>query len=212
MEFDSTRISNMDRRYRAHLINSLSGFRSANLIGSKSLNGEENLAVFNSVCHIGAHPPLMGFILRPLTVSRNTYDNIIESGFFTINHIHQSFIKEAHHTSAKYPESVSEFEKSGLNSHYEEGFYAPYVKESSIRIGLKFEESVLIRANDTRMIVGKVQNIHISDELLNDDGWLDLSKAGTVAISNLDTYYKAELIDRLAYARPDEKVESLLKK
>lgn len=212
MEFNSNTISKMDRRYRAHLMNSISGFKSANLIGTKSLEGKENLAVFNSVFHIGANPPLMGFILRPLTVSRNTYDNIIESAYFTINHIHKSFVKEAHHTSAKYNASVSEFEKSGLSPHYEDGFHAPYVKESAIRIGLKFEESILIRSNDTRMIVGRVKNIHIPDELLAEDGWIDLSKAGTVAISNLDTYYTSELMDRLAYAKPDEEVKSLLTK
>ena len=212
MQFDSRTISEMDKRYRAHLMNSMSGFRSANLIGTKAMNGQENLAVFNSVCHIGANPPLMGFILRPLTVTRDTYDHIMESGYYTINHIHHSFINKAHHTAAKYPTEVSEFKKAGLTPHYENKFHAPYVKESLVRIGLSFEEAIPIKANNTIMMVGKVQELHIDDALVAEDGWVDLSKAGTVAISNIDTYYKTELIDRLAYSKPDESVKSLLKK
>lgn len=211
MQLDSHTISKMDKRHRAHLMNSMSGFRSANLIGTKALSGQENLAVFNSVCHIGANPPYMGFILRPLTVNRNTYDHIMESGFYTINHIHHSFIEKAHHTAAKYPSHISEFEKAGLTPYYESEFHAPYVKESLVRIGLKLEEEVPIKANNTILMVGSVQELHIADGLVADDGWVNLSKAGTVAISNLDTYYKTELIDRLAYAKPDEAVKSLLK-
>ena len=52
-------------RYRGMLLNKISGLKPANLIGTKSKSGQTNLAVFNSVVHIGANPPYLGFILRP---------------------------------------------------------------------------------------------------------------------------------------------------
>jgi flavin reductase (DIM6/NTAB) family NADH-FMN oxidoreductase RutF len=108
--FDNKDIFNLDKIYRINLINSCSGFKSANLLGSISANGIPNVAIFSSVTHLGSSPPTLGFILRPTTVPRDTYKNIKEFGVFTINHIWEDVIEDAHHTSAKYPEEISEFD------------------------------------------------------------------------------------------------------
>lgn len=52
-------IQAMDQRERARLINSLSGFKSANLIGTCDKQGLENLAVVSSVVHLGSNPPCL---------------------------------------------------------------------------------------------------------------------------------------------------------
>ena len=100
--FKLNELLELDKIYRANLINSCTGFKSANLISTKSKDSIENVAVFSSVTHLSSNPPLLGFILRPTTVERNTYDNLEKTGYFTVNHIHQSIVKDAHHTSAKY--------------------------------------------------------------------------------------------------------------
>ena len=56
----------MDARYRAQLVNSLSGFKSANLIGTRNKQNHNNLAIFSSVVHLGSSPALVGFITRPV--------------------------------------------------------------------------------------------------------------------------------------------------
>lgn len=68
--FSKEDISKMSSIYRLNMINSCTGYKSANLIGTKSKKGVTNLAVFNSVIHLGSNPPLIGFILRPTTVAR----------------------------------------------------------------------------------------------------------------------------------------------
>ena len=50
--------------------------------------------MFSSVTHVGSNPPILGFICRPTTVTRDTYTNIKETGFYTINHIQESNFKE----------------------------------------------------------------------------------------------------------------------
>ena len=75
-QFTEQDIDSMEYLYRINLINSCSGFKSANLIGTIDENGLTNVAVFSSVIHMGSNPPLLGFILRPTTVARNTYDNL----------------------------------------------------------------------------------------------------------------------------------------
>ena len=93
-------IDNLDHIFKINLINSCSGYKSANLIGTKSNDDITNIAIFSSVIHMGSSPPLLGFILRPNTVPRNTYENIKTTGIYTINHVHETIIEDAHHTSA----------------------------------------------------------------------------------------------------------------
>jgi len=198
--------SNFERRYRANFFNTLTGFKSANLIGTCDKDENNNLAVFNSVIHLGANPPLMGFILRPTTVERHTYDNIKKTGFYTINHIHEEIIEKAHHTSAKYPSHISEFETSGLQAEILDDFKAPFVKESIIKVGLKFRNEYVIEENDTRLIVGEVVHVVIPEEIITDDGSIDLPKAQTITISGLDSYLKTQLLKKLSYARPNSRI------
>ncbi|MGC1514852.1 MAG: flavin reductase, partial [Maribacter sp.] len=133
--YTKAQLLELPSRYKAHLINSCTGYKSANLLGSVSKTGQPNLAIFNSVVHIGSNPPMLGFIVRPLTVPRDTYSNFKETGFFTVNQVHKGIIKQAHHTAASYEKDTSEFEKTGLTPTYLEDFQAPYVVESAIKIG-----------------------------------------------------------------------------
>ncbi|TXE15063.1 flavin reductase [Seonamhaeicola algicola] len=200
--FNTEDIHGFDKIYRINLMNSLSGYKSANLIGSVSNNAEENVAVFSSVIHLGSNPPLLGFILRPNTVPRNTYENIKDTGFYTINHINEAFIERAHHTSAKYPKGVSEFEVTGLTPVYKNSFKAPFVKESSVQIGLKYVEEYHIKANNTILVVGEIQQFYVDTAMLETDGFLNLSKAKTATINGLDGYAIPKLNTRFEYQRP----------
>ncbi|GAA5031412.1 flavin oxidoreductase [Marivirga lumbricoides] len=201
MEFNQEEIKQLDSRYRANLFNTLSGYKSANLISTISERGISNLAIFNSVIHIGANPQLMGFILRPTTVERHTYNNILHSSYYTINQIHKGIFEEAHQTSAKYERNVSEFEKCSLNEEYLADFPVPFVQQSKIKIGLKFVEEHFIHANDTRLIVGEVLKVSIAEQFISEDGSVDHPAAETVAISGLDTYLEAIVLNKLSYSR-----------
>ncbi len=189
-------------RYRGVSLNKISGLKPANLIGTKSESGQTNLAVFNSVVHIGANPPYLGFILRPTTVERHTYENIKETGVYTINQITTEIHQQAHQTSAKYERDLSEFEATGLTEYYHEDFQAPFVGESRIKIGLQFEEEHYVKCNDTRLVIGKVQHVLLPEGIIEDDGHIALEKLDSVAIGGLDTYYTVEKLGRYAYAKP----------
>ena len=195
-------ISEYEKLYRINLINSLSGFKSANLIGTISPEGKTNLAIFSSVIHVGANPPLMGLLMRPVSVERHTYTNIKETGFFTINHINKDIFKQAHQTSARYDKDISEFDACGLTPEFSQKFIAPFVKESGIKIGLKFVEEQEIKSNGTIFMVGEILEIIIPDDACINDGYVDIEKAGTMAISGLDNYHISERIVRLSYAQP----------
>ena len=202
--FDNKDISNLDKIYRINLINSCSGFKSANLLVSISEDGKTNVAVFSSVTHLGSNPPTLGFILRPTTVPRNTHKNIKDLGFFTINHIYEDIIDDAHHTSAEYPEEISEFEMTNLEEEYKGSFKAPFVKNAPVQMAMKFVEEIYVPSNDVMLIVAQIQELYVKDELLQEDGLINLSKGNVATINGLDTYAIPKFKKQLSYQRPKQ--------
>ena len=201
-QFTEQDILELDKFFRINLINSCSGFKSANLIGTKSKDSFENVAIFSSVTHIGSNPPLLGFFCRPTSVTRNTYENIKSTGVYTINHVNASVIEDAHHTSAKYDGKTSEFEKTSLTPEYKTNCLAPFVQNASVQIEMSFKEEYHIKANDTILVIGEIKNLYIQENILENDGFIDLTKAETSAINGLDAYTLPKLIKRLEYQRP----------
>ena len=202
--FSKENIDALAIRYKNNLINSISGYKSANLIGTKNKTGNTNLAIFNSVVHLGSNPALLGFILRPTTVPRHSYQNMKETGVFTINHIRKDQIEDAHHTSAKYPENISEFDQTKLVEEYKQDFFAPFVKGAPVQIACRYVNDYLIKENDTLLVVGAVEHLFVQDEMLLDDGWVQLDKGKVVTINGLDGYALPQFLERFPYARPKE--------
>lgn len=195
-------IQQLDHLYKINLINSCSGYKSANLIATKCNEGITNVAVFSSVTHLGSSPPLLGFFLRPTTVPRNTYENIKQTGKYTINHIHRSIIEDAHHTSAKYDKNISEFDVTDLEETFKNGFYAPFVADCPVQIAMSYVEEYHIKSNDVLLIVGQIEELYIKDELITDSGFADLSKGEIATINGLDGYAVPTVEKRLQYQRP----------
>ena len=149
--YKSEDILSMESPFRRNFVNSLTGFKSVTLIGSRSLPGVNNLAVFSQIIHVGATPPLVGVLFRPHTVSRHTFENILATGSFTFNHFTKNIVLQAHQTSARYGES--EFEATGLTPEFIGSFSSPYVKEAAIKIGLELVEVQTIKANGTELVI-----------------------------------------------------------
>lgn len=202
MHLNSQQIAELTLKERIHLINSITGIKPANLIGTVDNAGQTNLAVFSSVVHLGSDPALIGFILRPPgEVPRHTYENIKETGYYTINHIHPNFAQQAHLTSAKFEKNESEFASCHLQELFLPNFSAPFVKESQIKYGLKFVEEIEIKHNQTRLMVGEIKEIILDVNPQTPDGGLDLEASKSVGISGLNSYYKFERIATFEQAR-----------
>ncbi len=186
-----------DKNKRIRLFNNLSGPRTAWLVGTRSEEGQENLAIFNSVIHIGANPPLIAFIMRPISVERHTYENIIESEYYSLNTVNAAFLSNAHKTSNKLPRNVSEFDHYDIESVYRNDFFAPFVKDASLSLAMKLVECIDIPINKTLMIIGEMQFIHIDQHLIHDDGHVNHSDH--VMVSGLESYYSLKSLRRFKY-------------
>ena len=212
-QFTPAEWQSWERFYRANFINSLTGFKSASLIGTINAQGVPNLGMFSSIVHIGSDPALIGYINRPLAAAPHTLANIKANGLYTVNHIQASFLAQAHQTSAKYPEEVNEFTEVGLTEEYLDGVKVPFVKESPIKYLLSLKEIIPITLNATFLVIGHLEQVLIDPSLQpTADGFLHLDQAGSICSNGLDAYYKTELIDRYDYAKPGIPVQKIATK
>jgi flavin reductase (DIM6/NTAB) family NADH-FMN oxidoreductase RutF len=202
MIIEKNEIENFEKIYRASFVNSLAGFRQAVLVGTKSSKGEPNLAIFNSLIHLGASPALFGLISRPDSVSRHTLENILETNEYTLNYMHSKDYEKSHQTSARYDREINEFEAVGHTEYYTSGFNAPFVSEAVVKIAMKLEDKISIPLNGTILLVGSIVHLELDSNLVGLDGYVDLSAAEVLISQGLDAYFTVNPIGRLPYAKP----------
>lgn len=200
VKLNSKELSLSSRHY-ANLINSLSGYKSAHLMGTVSADGYENLTLLSSVVHVGSDPACVGIIFRPHTVEKHGFENMLDSGYLTLNAVNSTFYKSAHQSSARYSRNQSEFDSVNLSPEYRDNFYAPFVKEASVKYALRLVERYDIQYNPTHFIVAAIEAVYVPESIICKDGFLDLSKASVMTISGLDAYCSVVLEDRLPYAK-----------
>lgn len=210
LHFSKNDILELPKLKRTALINGIGGVKSLNLIGSISSSGQHNLAVFNSFIHIGSNPPLLGFIMRPTTVERHTYDNMLSNKFFTVNQVNKAIYEQAHQTAASYDRETSEFEAVGLNPEIIKPYKVPFVKDSKIKLACAYKNEYYIEENGCRLIIAEIFDIYADKDFIADNGFVDLEKAKCVGAIGLDAYVSLSLLDRLDYARPNQPTNSLL--
>lgn len=209
-KFTKDELSAMSKMPRLNLLNCITGYKSANLIGTVSKEGISNVAIFSSVTHLGSEPPLIGFILRPTTVPRDTFKNIKETGYFTVNHITSDMIADAHHTSSSYEESISEFDKTNLEPEFIAKHKIPFVKGSPVKLYCKYLNEYKIEENGCLHIIASVEELFVDEHLLHEDNWIQLDRGNVVAINGLDGYAVPKIENRFHYARPDQPTKSML--
>ena len=200
---NTSEILKLDRIKRLQLINSMPGVRSTNLIATQSKSGINNISLVNSFSHIGIHPPLMCFIVRPnKNIKRDTLNNLIDNSFFTINSVEKEKLKNAHLTSGKYAAHISEFKSCNLKEYYINDFPIPFVFSSRVKIGLEVVEKINIQSNGSWLIIGLIKVLDIPSNYMSKD------KDNNIGSIGLNTYYEIKKICELEYVRVDKDLNS----
>ena len=87
MIYSKQDIESLDRITKLKIINSVTGVKPANLIGTINKESQSNSAIFSSLVHLGSSPALLGFITRPQTTEvghtlNNIFENKVKTGSF----------------------------------------------------------------------------------------------------------------------------------
>lgn len=207
VKFNQSDLEQLEQRFRTALINNLHGYKPLTLVGTQSKEGRDNLAVFSSLFHLGANPALIGMVVRPDVSPRHTLTNIRDTGLFSLSHVSASQAKQAHQTSARYPEEISEFDACGFDRYFTESSPIPAVSGSPVKIWCSLQQEIPLTQNGTHLIIAVITHLEVEEKMLREDGSLDYTAVDLVACGGLDTYYTGERLFQLTYAKPDRQPE-----
>jgi hypothetical protein len=69
-------------------------------------------------------------------------------------------------------------------------------------MALTYCEEYLIKANNTIQLIAEIKDLYIQNDIVEEDGFVNLAKANIVAINGLDGYALPSLKQRIEYQRP----------
>ena len=157
-------------------------------VSTVSHDGIVNLAPFSMFNQLGYDPPIVMFSgsCRPGTGQRkDSVTNAEETGEFVVNMATWELRDQVAATSRFVEPDVDEFEVAGLTKAPSRMVAPPRVSESPIHLECLYHSTVTLPANRResvhRVIVGRVVGIHIRDDVLGDDGKIDVLKIRPLA-------------------------------
>ena len=159
--------------------------------------GNPNLSPFSFFNVFSANPPIM--IFSPARRVRNnttkhTLQNAESTKEVVINVVNFDIVHQMSLSSTEYPESINEFEKSGLTTLASDIVKPFRVAESPVQFECKVNEIVKLgnEGGAGNLIICEVVKLHISDEVLNDDQSINQEKLDLVARAGGSYYSRAK--------------------
>lgn len=159
-------------------------------------NGNRNLSPFSFFNVFGANPPIA--IFSPARrVRNNTTKHTLENAKLTkevvINIVNYNMVEQMSLASTEYPEGVDEFVKSGFTP-IESELVKPFrVKESPVQLECIVKEIVETgtEGGAGNLVICEVVMLHVSEEVLDENGKIDTQKIDLVGRLGGDWYVRA---------------------
>jgi flavin reductase (DIM6/NTAB) family NADH-FMN oxidoreductase RutF len=74
--------------------------------------------------------------------------------------------------------------------------------ESSVKYALSLSEIIPLKENGTFLVIGKLTHAYVLPSIVEQDGFIDLSKAESMVSLGTDGYTTTGSISRFDYAKP----------
>mgnify|MGYP005620216381 FL=1 len=159
-------------------------------------DGNPNLSPFSFFNVFGANPPIL--IFSPArrvknNTTKHTLDNAIATKEVVINVVNYAIVQQMSLSSSEYPERVNEFVKAGFTMLPSDEIKPFRVAESPVQFECKVKEVVFTgtKGGAGNLIICEVVKMHISEQVLADDGRIDQHKIDLVARAGGNYYTRA---------------------
>ena len=166
------RLFNLDEVERRDVYKLLSGLvvpRPIGWIGTRRLDGSNNLAPYSFFNVVSASPPTVLFSGgRHPDRPKDSVALAEESGVFTVNIVSETVAEAMNHTSGSFDHETDEFVEAGLTAVPGTQVDAPMVAESPANLECRVVQVIpLGDEGASRLVVGEVLAIHVEDEVLD---------------------------------------------
>lgn len=159
-------------------------------------DGNANLSPFSFFNLFSSNPPIMIFSparrVRNNTV-KHTLINAQDTKEVVINVVNYDLVQQTSLSSTEYADDVDEFVKAGLTKVKSEVVKPFRVAESPVQFECKVNDIVALGSEGGagNLVICEVVRIHISEDILNDNGKIDQHKIDLVARMGGNWYSRA---------------------
>jgi len=144
-------------------------------------DGRPNLSPFSFFNVFGVNPTTL--IFSPSrkgrdNTTKNTFDNVQELPEVVINVVTYEMVNQASLASTEYPKGIDEFEKAGFAKEASDMVRPFRVKESPVQIECKVRQVIETGTGGgaANLVICEVLLMHISEDILDDNGMIDQNK------------------------------------
>jgi len=166
------------------------------LASTMDVQGNPNLSPFSFFNVFGVNPTTL--IFSPSLRGRdggtkNTLDNIKAVPEVVINVVTFDMVNQVSLASTEYPAGVDEFVKAGLSKVPSELISPFRVKESPVQLECRVRNLIETGSGGgaANLVICDILMIHVSEDVLNEDGAIDQNKIRLVGRLGKDFYVKA---------------------
>ncbi len=173
--------------------------------------GNPNLSPYSFFNAFGSKPPTLIFSparrVRDNTI-KHTLENVYETMEVVINVVTYEMVQQASLASCEYPRGVSEFEKAGFTPVASEMVKPFRVKESPVQFECKVKQVIETghEGGAGNLVICEILLMHISEDVLNDQGLIDQHKIDLVARCGQNWYCRASGNALFEVAKPNLKL------
>ena len=161
-------------------------------------DGNPNLSPFSFFNVFGSNPPVL--IFSPArrgrdNTTKHTFENAKKVDEVVINIVNYDIVQQMSLSSTEYDEGVNEFDKAGLTM-LKSDLVKPFrVAESPVQLECKIKEVVETGSEGGagNLVICHVVKMHIKDEILDADGFIDQHKIDQVARMGGNWYTRAKM-------------------
>ena len=160
------------------------------------INGKPNLSPFSFFNVFGANPPILIFSparrVRDNT-TKHTLENVLATKEVVINIVNYAIVQQMSLSSTEYPAGVNEFEKAGFTMLKSDKIKPFRVAESPVQLECKVNDVIFTgdEAGAGNLIICEVVKVHISEDVLDENGGIDQHKIDLVARAGGSYYSRA---------------------
>jgi flavin reductase (DIM6/NTAB) family NADH-FMN oxidoreductase RutF len=173
--------------------------------------GEVNLSPFSYFNIFSVQPPICIFSpsrrLRDNT-TKHTLDNINEVAECVINIVSYEMVAQTSLASCEYPQGVNEFIKAGFTMLPSEVVQPPRVAESPVQLECRINQIVPLgeKAGAGNLVIAEILRIHLSENILDDNGNIDQTSLDLVARLGGNWYARINKDALFQLEKPNEKI------
>ncbi|MFA6249208.1 MAG: flavin reductase family protein [Mucilaginibacter sp.] len=177
------------------------------LASTVDAGGNVNLSPFSFFNLFSVNPPVCVFSpsrrVRDNT-TKHTLENLQQVPECVINIVNYDMVQQVSLSSVEYPAGINEFIKAGLTELPSTLVKPPRVAESPIQLECVVKE--IISLGDTpgagNLVIAEIKVIHISEDILDEDGAIDQFKTDQVGRLGGDWYCRVTADNLFKVAKP----------